>query len=324
MRLKDIITAVIGLIISLSLIYITFSNIDRYIILSHLKDINMLYIPLFVISTFFEIFFRTMKWYLILLPTTKTKLWNLFKFEVIALGINNILPFRIGELSKVFLVSRKYDISKTLVLSTVFIERLFDTIMLFLIFIIYSIVGKINIPLITKKTGIAIIILVLIFIYLFFILSANLINKSQKIQKKHHKLYSFIVKLQNGGACFKSIKISFLIIIAGIIQWNFDVLNNYIIAKSLSIKEIDISKAAITVVAGSFSASIPSMPGYFGNYEYAISRVCMFWGIEKELATLFPTVIHVLSYVLITSSAILFFYTDNIKIKNILISKKES
>lgn len=326
MKLKDIMVAAIGIIISFLLIYLTFSNVDTYIFLSHLKDIDLKYIPLFVISSFFEIFFRTMKWYFILLPTIKTDIWKLFKFEVIALGINNILPLRMGELSKIFLVSKNYNASKTLVLSTVFIERLIDTIMLFLIFISYSIVGNINLPLIKRETSIIVILSIIIFIYLFFVLFEKTTKNSQHfhdIPKKHPKIYSLIVKIQNGGMCFKSLKLTFLIITVGIIQWNFDVLNNYIIAKSLSINEIDISKAAITVVAGSLSASIPSMPGYFGNYEYAISRICIIWGIEKELSILFPTIIHILSYLLITTTAVWFFYTDGIRIKNILISKKE-
>lgn len=326
MKLKDILVALVGIIISFSLIYLTFSNIDKKIFLSYLNHINVYYLLLFVLSTFFEILFRSIKWYLILLPIVKTKLWKIFKFEVIALGINNLLPFRMGELSKIFMISQNYNIPKTIVLSTVFIERLLDTIMLFLIFISYSLAGETNLPIIRKEVGLVIIFSILTFIYFFFVFSEKLIARSKKfneLQQKHPKIYSLITKIQNGGTCFRYPKLTLLIIFVGIVQWNFDVLNNYIVAKSLSIEEIKISKAAMTVVAGSLSASIPSMPGYFGNYEYTISRICIMWGVEKELATLFPTLIHILSYILITTAAILFLYTEGIKIKNILTSKKE-
>lgn len=324
MKLTDILAASLGILISVFLIYLTFSNIEINIFLNHLSKMNILYIPLFLFSTFFEIFFRTLKWYFILLPIVNVKITKLFKFEVIALGINNILPFRMGEISKMFLVAKNYNIPKTTVLSTVFVERLLDTIMLFLIFLIYSFAGGINIPFITKETGIIIISIIIIFIYIFFVYSERLIEteRFQRFEKKHPKIHSIIMKIKNGGICFKSPKITTTILITGILQWNFDVLNNYIIAKSLSIHQLNLSRSAITVVAGSLSASIPSMPGYFGNYEYAISRVCMLWGIEKELATLFPAVVHILTYIILTLTAVLFIYMEGMSLKKLLTSQK--
>ncbi|MCX7905777.1 MAG: flippase-like domain-containing protein [Elusimicrobiales bacterium] len=316
----------IGILISLILIFFTFSNIKIDIFFSYLSKINILYIPFFIISTFFELLFRTMKWYFILIPITKIPIMKLFKFEVIALGINNILPFRMGELAKMILVSKNYNLSKTTALATVFIERLLDTIFLFIIFIWYSIIGNINIPFITKETGVFIIIITTFTIYFLFVYSEKIFKTKifRKIEYKHPKIHSIILKIKNGGICFKSTKITILIIISGLIQWNFDVLNNYIIAKSLSIQNIDLPKAAITVVAGSLSASIPSMPGYFGNYEYAISRICMLWNINKELATLFPTLIHILTYLIITTTSLIFIYTEGVNMKKLINTKKEN
>lgn len=324
MRIKDLLTASAGILISLSLIYLTFSKIDTALFINHLSKMKISYIPLFILSTFLEILFRSIKWYLILLPIVNLSLSRVFKFEVIALGINNILPFRMGEISKVFLVSKNSNASKTTILSTVFIERLLDTIMLFLIFLIYSLSGGINIPFITKETGVIIILTILLFIYLVFVHSERLLEKEgfKRFERKHPRIYSIITKIRNGGISFKSPKLTILILASGFIQWNFDVLNNYIIARSLAISNLDLSRSAITVVAGSLSASIPSMPGYFGNYEYAISRVCMLWDIERELATLFPTIIHILTYIIITFAAVLFIYVEGFNIKRLLAIQK--
>lgn len=321
--LKDILLAFSGIIISIILMYFTFSNINLSLFFKHLTQINIFLIPLFFLSTFFEIFFRTLKWYFILSSFVKIELNKLFRFEVIALGVNNLLPFRMGEVSKILLVSKHYGVSKTAVFSSVFIERLIDTVMLFSVFIIYSLTGGIKIPLINTKNALYIIIIILTAIYLFFIYSEKIMKKrwALNLEKKHPSVHSFIIKLKTGGLCFSSPWITFLILASGFIQWNFDVLNNYIIAKSLKIDTINFSKAAITVIAGSLSASIPSMPGYFGNYEYAISRICMIWGIDRELSTLFPAVIHMLTYLIITLSAVIFIYFEGISFKNLIKTK---
>jgi hypothetical protein len=82
-------------------------------------------------------------------------------------------------------------------------------------------------------------------------------------------------------------------------------------------------KSAITVFAGSLSASIPSMPGYFGNYEYAISRVMILWHFDKNISVLFPTIIHLLNYILITSSALIFIYMEKESLRNIFYKLRE-
>lgn len=322
MKTKDLFFAFLGIVISIFLIYLTFSKINTSLFIAHLSKINILFTPLFFLSTFSEILFRTIKWYLILRVFAYVEIKKLFKFEVIALGINNILPLRMGELSKMMLISKYYQISKTTALSTVFIERLIDSLILFLILISYSIFGGINLQFIDKKNAFYITTSIIVFIYLFFVYSEKITQNSlKKFEKRYPHIHSLFIKIRNGGVCFKNPLLTLLIIITGIIQWNFDVLNNYIIAKALSIQAIDFSKAAITVVVGSLSASIPSMPGYFGNYEYAISRLCILWGIDKELSVLFPTLIHIITYIILTFTAMIFIYTEEINLKNLINSK---
>jgi|GEM_PF-2144419 len=367
MKTKDILIASLGIIISFLLIYLSFKNADFSKFLLILKKSDISFMFLFLISTFFELVFRTLKWYLILKPNVTTDLKQLFKIEVISLGINNILPFRMGEITKIFLVSHFYAIPKTTVLSTVFIERLMDTLILFALLLLYSKLGGINI-LINKTSffvilNFAIIAVIILFIFsdkimihpkvkkfqnyhpkihsfiikiknggvcfkslglTFFIFSDKIMihPKVKKFQNYHPKIHSFIIKIKNGGVCFKSLGLTFLILGSGIIQWNFDVLNNFFMAKALKIHAIDFFKAAISVFAGSLSASVPSMPGYFGNYEYAVSRVCMSWGIDKETSLLFATSVHILGYIVITLAAVIFIYSLGLNFRKILSMSK--
>ncbi|HOJ86072.1 MAG: lysylphosphatidylglycerol synthase transmembrane domain-containing protein [Elusimicrobiales bacterium] len=323
MKTKDILIASLGIIISFLLIYLSFKNADFSKFLLILKKSDISFMFLFLISTFFELVFRTLKWYLILKPNVTTDLKQLFKIEVISLGINNILPFRMGEITKIFLVSHFYAIPKTTVLSTVFIERLMDTLILFALLLLYSKLGGINI-LINKTSFFVILNFAIIAVIILFIFSDKIMihPKVKKFQNYHPKIHSFIIKIKNGGVCFKSLGLTFLILGSGIIQWNFDVLNNFFMAKALKIHAIDFFKAAISVFAGSLSASVPSMPGYFGNYEYAVSRVCMSWGIDKETSLLFATSVHILGYIVITLAAVIFIYSLGLNFRKILSMSK--
>lgn len=326
MKFKDIILALIGLLISFFLIYLTFRNIDFKKTITILLSCDFRFIFLFIISIFFEIVFRTLKWYLIILPNFKVNFTDLFKFEVIGLGINNILPFRMGEITKMLLVAKFYSASKTVVLSTIFVERILDSLILFILLLFYSKIGGINI--IINANFVFIVLNIIIIVILFGFRYSDIIlniNYFKNFEKKHPKIHSVILKIRMGGVCFKNIGLTILILFIGVVQWNFDVLNNFFIAKSLDIREIDYFRAAITVFVGSLATSIPSMPGYFGNYEYAISRVCMSWSIDENLSIIFPTAVHILSYLIITISAVVFIYSLGFNLRRIInISKLEN
>ena len=316
MKTKDLLIAITGILISIVLIYLTFKDFDFTNILPILKNMKISFLLLFFASTFLELTFRTLKWYLILLPIKKTEFLKLFEFEIISLGINNILPFRMGEFTKMFLVSKRYFISKITSLSTVFVERLLDTFILFSLFLIYSSAGNIDMRI--NRSLIIIILLTVIFLVLLFFVYIEKVAKLifGEVEKKHPKVHQIIVKIKNGGVCFKNLGLTFLIYLSGIVQWNFDVLNNFFIAKSIQIHLIDYFKAALTVFAGSLSASIPSMPGYFGNYEYAISRIMILWGVDRNVAVIYPSIIHILTYLIITSASLFFIYREKNIIKN--------
>ena len=50
------------------------------------------------------------------------------------------------------------------------------------------------------------------------------------------------------------------------------------------------------------------MPGYFGNFEFAIAKVAGVWGVNKEVAFAYATFAHVLTYLSITSVGLVFVY----------------
>lgn len=325
MKAKEILITSSGILISIILIYLTFKDVDFSKFILILKKSNYIFILLFFITTFFEMIARTLKWYFILKPIAKTSLKELFKIEVISLGANNILPFRIGELAKVFLVSRFYNISRTTSLSTVFIERLTDALTLFSLFLIYSRYAGINL-FITKTSLFITLNILIISVILLFVFSERIISlKAVKaVERSHPDIHRFIIKIKNGGKAFKNPSLIILIMLSGIIQWNFDVLNNFLIAKALNITNIDYYRAALTVFAGSIAASIPSMPGYFGNYEYIVSKICINWQIDKETAILFATSVHLLTYIIITIFAIIFLYSFGLNFKNLINLSKTS
>jgi uncharacterized protein (TIRG00374 family) len=70
------------------------------------------------------------RWSILLHPVVRTGLWRPVRAIYMGLFVNEILPFRVGELLRCYLMSRWTSLSFGVSLSTAFIERLLDGIWL--------------------------------------------------------------------------------------------------------------------------------------------------------------------------------------------------
>jgi glycosyltransferase 2 family protein len=76
---------------------------------------------------FLGVIVRAVRWRILLQPIVPQMKLNK-TFEIVAIGYmaNNVLPARIGELVRAYVVSRREGVRKTATLATIFVERIFD------------------------------------------------------------------------------------------------------------------------------------------------------------------------------------------------------
>jgi uncharacterized protein (TIRG00374 family) len=73
----------------------------------------------------------------LLLPIKDTGTWNRFTTTVIGFAVNTIFPAKLGEIVRPYLLGTKENISKSAAFATIVIERIFDTICILLMLVIY-------------------------------------------------------------------------------------------------------------------------------------------------------------------------------------------
>ena len=56
------------------------------------------------------------------------------------------------------------------------------------------------------------------------------------------------------------------------------------------------------------AASVPGVPGGFGNYEFAIVKVAGSWGVDREVASAYALGAHLLGYMVVTVVGLIFVY----------------
>jgi uncharacterized protein (TIRG00374 family) len=90
-------------------------------------------VPLIVAALgvyFVGIYFRAVRWSYLMAPIKRVAPHKLFPIVAIGFGVNNVLPFRAGEVVRAHVLHERHGISRAAGLSSIFMVRVFDGMML--------------------------------------------------------------------------------------------------------------------------------------------------------------------------------------------------
>lgn len=79
---------------------------------------------------FVGVWLRAVRWQYLLSPVKRLKAGQLFSYAVLGFMANNVLPLRVGELVRAYLLGQKEGLSKTSILATILVERVLDALTL--------------------------------------------------------------------------------------------------------------------------------------------------------------------------------------------------
>src|SRR5690606_18700052 len=117
-----------GVLLSFIAVFALFKFVPMDQAIEVLKHVPVTYSLLSALFTFIFLLVRTIGWRALLgnKPTYKETFYKL------SLGyfINNIFPFRLGEISRAIFMGASIKVNPGLILSSIFLERVFDLIIL--------------------------------------------------------------------------------------------------------------------------------------------------------------------------------------------------
>ena len=310
--MKAKISIIAGFLVGGILLYLALRNIEFAKLAAIYSKVNPVYIIPVVFIVAIELVFRGARWRLLLLPSNPAvRVADAFKLEAAGLALNNILPLRLGELARAAFTARIFKIPLITVLATILVERLLDVLVLILMFAVAARFGGITGGFMNYGgllwglvAGLAAGIAALIF-------ADELVA--------HEWCSGFFVRFPSvrllfervamGVKGFHSFRNGALIFLFAGLQWFMDALIFYLLGMAFGLGDIlDIFKSVALVFEGAAAASVPGMPGNFGNYEFVMMRVLGAWGVPEDTGFAYVSYAHVLGYIAITLLGVFFIY----------------
>lgn len=100
----------------------------------------LLSLPVYMVGAWF----RSIRWQVLLRPLGEFRGVRLFPLVIIGLMVNNLIPARIGELVRCYILGEREGVSKAAALGTIAVDRLFDGLTLVLMLAIVGAVEGVN------------------------------------------------------------------------------------------------------------------------------------------------------------------------------------
>lgn len=285
--MKDIKRWLPGAIISILLIAAILYFVDLRVMLTAIRNANYTLLLIAFAVGFVWITVRAQVW--------RTLLRNRASFSDVfwTIGegylLNNFLPFRLGEVGRAFLLSRKSDMQFMEIIPTIVIERTMDLgySAIILLAALPFVVGAEG----TERVGIIVGAVVLAGFVLLYVLARN----NQWALDLFHKLSARWPSLQKlGGSFLESFFAGLGVLTDGwlflrflfwmTLNWAVAILSYYLIIRAF-FPQAQIVWGMFGLGAAAFGGAIPSLPGAVGTFEGAFGGAITLLAGEQFAST---------------------------------------
>ena len=138
-----------GIVISAVLLWLALRGLDLGQTWVALSSANFWYVAPAVLIYFAGVAIRGLRWQRLLLPLGRIPARQAVALLVVSYTVNNVVPARMGDVMRVFLLARETGVRKSASLATVVLERLLDVLAILAIIVACTVILSWPSPLIT-------------------------------------------------------------------------------------------------------------------------------------------------------------------------------
>jgi glycosyltransferase 2 family protein len=283
----------VSLLIGAVLLYFSVKDVNFSNLRTDLPNVNLILVFYAVLISVFIIFLKSIRYSLLLNPIKKIGQKELMPILIIGLMAIVIIPLRMGEFVRPYLISRKENIRFSSATTAVFIERLFEVaLLLCMVFYCLSITDTGS--WIAKPILIISILFVALFVFLIFVIGGKNVIK-RKIKKfvksdlHYVKIDELYDNIHKAFYIFKYPVIVAQCILYSIVIWVLSAFSIHLILIALKIS-LPFSASVLIMVVTILGISIPGAPGFVGNYQFANMFALSLYNVNNDKAMLFSII----------------------------------
>lgn len=347
---KKNIVFIFSIIASVVCLWLFIRSIEWSLLKNALKEANYWFVIPTLILTLLVYVIRALRWKELLSHIKPIRVINLLSVTCIGFMANNVLPARVGEVLRPFILYKKENVRFSTSFATVIVERIFDMLglIIFTVFVIALLphppevqtpaqisageAGTIKesvIPSLKKWTEVFAGVGFITVVSMFFIVTKP--DFFKKILLKlcsflPHKLKDKIIGLYDsfvyGLKILENKAQTLWILVLSLFIWVLAGAEIYLLGFSFHI-HLPFVGACLVAVCLALAVALPQAPGYIGVFHIAVLKSLEIFGIHATAAQSYAIVLWAISILPSTVLGFLFLWREGIAFREVVKLEEE-
>lgn len=297
--MKKRISLLLGLAFSLFFLWLGFRGLELGELWEELSNINLLY-PLLAVPVFFlAIYVLTWRWYYLLRNVQDVRPNRLYPVVLIGYMANNLLPLRLGEVMRAYVLKRRDEAAIPPTLATILVERVFDGLVM--LTFIFTALLFVDFEEETLRTIITVTTPLFFGAMGIFFWLASSPQVARRIytwalntfvpERLRAPILDIIEDLMRGFEALRSARALLLVIFFSFLSWTIEASTYWIVMQAFDF-EVTFTVLLLVIGFGNLVTILPSTAGYIGTFHGVAILTLTAFGVGQAAAGSYAVVMH--------------------------------
>jgi hypothetical protein len=220
----------------------------------------------------------------------------------------NLLPARLGEVVRPWLLSRRSSVSFSNVVGNVVLEKTLDSLVI-LLYILAGLLTVQNLPLWVRRgaifpaAGAAVLVTLVV---LFWWRGEAFVDRwvvGRLPERFGQKLRRVLGSIVDGMKVIPDTKLLSKVLLVSLALWFLPILSSYLMILAFGF-DVPPSAALVVFIFIGFGTALPNLPGMVGPYQYACQLALGLWGVSHADGLAYGLVLNAVQFLTLVAQGI--------------------
>jgi uncharacterized protein (TIRG00374 family) len=316
---KNILKIIVSVAVSLVAGYLALRNVQLDQVMDGIKRADVTSVVVVMILLAGAQVLRSVRWGLLLAPLEQFSQRLLLPVTCIGFLFVWILPARLGEVARPYLLSQNSKVDLSPAMGSVVLERLIDST--FLVVLLAICLPALRLPslILSSFKGFVFILLAAVLLVLlgslpgfrerFFQVASRILpaSLSDFLTRTAETFYS-------GMQAVTSLKRLLAILALTSVIWAVAIATLWVLFRSMDL-QLGLLAGITVLVLTCIGIALPAAPGFIGNYHYACVVALGLFGVGKDIALAYAILLHFLTLAVLVIMGVFFINVSKLKVR---------
>ena len=293
-------TIALGLLVSAGFLYLAFRNVPLADLAAALGRLHVGWLLVTVVISLLIMVFRTWRWQLELRPLERIPFGRLWVVTAVAYLAINLIPARLGEVVRPWLLSRRSSVSFSNVVGNLVVEKTMDAVVT-LLYILVGLVTIENLPEWVRTgarvpaVGAAVLVVLVLLLYWrgeAFVDRTVLRFLPERFGEGVKRVTGAIVA---GMRVLPNPRLVLAVFLVSLVLWFLPILSSYVMTRAFAF-DVPFGAAVVVFIFIGFGTALPNVPGMIGPYQYACILALGLFGVPQADALAYGLVLNAVQF----------------------------